>query len=83
MRSERPVKPSQIQLGRARPFRLGVLDVQPATRQVIRGDRRETIEPRVMQVLVALVQANGAVVTRDALSAAYTCGSRDSLGSAW
>jgi len=70
VRFERSVKPSRIQLGSAPSFRLGALEVEPATRQVIRCDRSETIEPRVMQVLVALVQANGAVVTRDELSAA-------------
>jgi TolB-like protein len=63
----RSMDPSQIQLGRSPSFRLGVLDVKPTTRQVTRGDRSKTIEPRVMQVLVALAQANGAVVTRDDL----------------
>jgi len=63
----RSVTPHQIQLGRAPAFRLGALDVEPAMRQVVRGDRSETIEPRVMQVLVALAQAGGAVVTRDQL----------------
>lgn len=68
---ERSVEPYRIELGRAQPFRLGALDVKPATRQVVRGNRSETIEPRVMQVLVALAQAQGAVVSRDVLIA--TC----------
>jgi DNA-binding winged helix-turn-helix (wHTH) protein/tetratricopeptide (TPR) repeat protein len=57
-----------INLAHVAPFRLGALEVQPATRQLIRGDRSDTLEPRVMQVLVALAQADGAVVTRDELT---------------
>jgi len=57
-----------INLARVTPFRLGAIEVHPATRQLIRGARSETLEPRVMQVLVALAQANGAVVTRDDLT---------------
>ncbi len=56
-----------INLARLVPFRLGVLEVAPATRQIRRGARSETVEPRVMQVLVALRQAGGAVVTREDL----------------
>lgn len=56
-----------INLARTLPFRLGELEVSPATRQLKRGARNETLEPRVMQVLVALAQAHGAVVTRDDL----------------
>ena len=60
---------SAINLARAASFRLGDLDVRPATRQVIRGGVSETLEPRVMQVLVALVEARGDVVSRDDLIA--------------
>ena len=56
-----------IRLADVAPFRLGDLRVQPATRQLFRGDSSEVLEPRVMQVLVALAQANGAVITRDEL----------------
>ena len=53
-----------IDLARAEPFRLGALEVDPPRRRVSTG---ETLEPRVMQVLVALARANGAVVSRDEL----------------
>jgi tetratricopeptide (TPR) repeat protein len=59
--------PGQVVLARELPFNLGSLKVIPAIREVICGDRRETLEPRVMQVLVALARAKGAVVTRDEL----------------
>lgn len=55
---------STIDLARAAPFRLGVLEVDPPRRRVSTG---ETLEPRVMQVLVALARAKGAVVSRDEL----------------
>src|SRR5690348_10658447 len=56
-----------IRLADVGPFRLGELRVQPATRQLFRGDSTEVLEPRVMQVLVALAQADGAVISRDEL----------------
>lgn len=58
--------PGRVELAHEPPFRLGVLDVEPATRQLKSGDRSETIEPRVMQVLVALFRA-GSIVTREEL----------------
>lgn len=58
-----------ISLAHIAPFRLGAVEVSPATLQLTRGETRETLEPRVMQVLVALWQAKGAVVTRDELIA--------------
>jgi DNA-binding winged helix-turn-helix (wHTH) protein/tetratricopeptide (TPR) repeat protein len=46
-------------------FAVGGLRVIPALRTVERVDgRREVLEPRVMQVLVALVSAGGAVLSR-------------------
>jgi TolB-like protein/DNA-binding winged helix-turn-helix (wHTH) protein/Flp pilus assembly protein TadD len=60
--------PGQIDLARASPFRLGPLVVEPGLRQVIgSGGASETIEPRVMQVLVVLAMANGGIVSRDDL----------------
>ena len=56
----------QIDLARAAPFRLGPLTVEPALRQVT-AVTSETLEPRVMQVLVALVRAEGGIVSRDDL----------------
>lgn len=56
-----------IRLAHVAPFRLGAIGVHPPTRQVVRDGRSETLEPRVMQVLVALAQAQGAILTRDEL----------------
>jgi DNA-binding winged helix-turn-helix (wHTH) protein/tetratricopeptide (TPR) repeat protein len=56
-----------INLAHEPPFRLGEIEIHPATRQIVRGDRRETLQPRIMQVLVALAQADGAILTRDEL----------------
>ncbi len=48
---------------------LGAIQLDPPLLQAVNGDRSETLEPRVMQVLVALVQAEGRIVTRDELIA--------------
>ena len=59
----------RIDLAHAAPFRLGSLDVRPALRQLVRDDgAEEVVEPRVMQVLVALARANGAILSRDDLT---------------
>jgi len=59
--------PGQVVLAHELPFTIGALSANPATRQVVNGERQETLEPRVMQVLIALACANGAVVTRSEL----------------
>lgn len=47
---------------------MGALRIFPATRQAVAPDgKAELLEPRVMQVLVALARAKGEVVGRDAL----------------
>lgn len=48
-------------------FSIGPVEVHPATRTVSRGGADEIVEPRVMQVLVALAAARGGVVARDDL----------------
>ena len=58
-----------IQLARERPFRLGAVEVRPAKREIVGPQSREVLEPRVMQVLVALARAGGEIVTRDDLTA--------------
>jgi len=59
-----------IRLARVSPFQLGTVSVEPGTRQIIRSDgARETLEPRVMQVLVALAEAQGRILGRDDLIA--------------
>jgi DNA-binding winged helix-turn-helix (wHTH) protein len=59
----------RVELARTAAFALGLLRVVPAAREVERDGVRETLEPRVMQVLVALAQAGGEVVGRDELIA--------------
>ena len=56
-----------IDLAREAAFALGAFEVRPATREVIVGGVPEDLEPRVMQVLVALARRRGAVVSRDEL----------------
>jgi DNA-binding winged helix-turn-helix (wHTH) protein/tetratricopeptide (TPR) repeat protein len=56
-----------VVLAHEAPFRLGEMDVLPATRSVSANGHQEIVEPRVMQVLVALAKADGAVLSRDDL----------------
>src|SRR5687767_8387065 len=56
-----------IDLAHEPPMSIGDLELFPPTHEVRRGAQREIIEPRVMQVLIALAQADGAVLTRDEL----------------
>ena len=60
--------PGRVELAHEPDFAVGALRVSPSTRQVECGPLRETIEPRVMQVLVSLARANGQLVTRDELT---------------
>ncbi|NML06936.1 winged helix-turn-helix domain-containing protein [Sphingomonas sp. G-3-2-10] len=56
-------------MGEARELRLGGVRALPSLRTLKRDDgAEEVIEPRVMQVLVALAEAGGAVVTREMLT---------------
>ncbi|RYY10241.1 MAG: hypothetical protein EON55_16755, partial [Alphaproteobacteria bacterium] len=57
----------KISLSRAAAFSLGPMLVEPSIRQVTGPRGAETIEPRVLQVLVALVAAHGSTVNRDEL----------------
>jgi adenylate cyclase len=57
-----------IDLARERAFRMGPLEINPAQRRVAHDDSREDLlEPRVMQVLVALAKAGGRIISRDEL----------------
>ena len=59
---------SVISLAEEPAFSLGDLTVRPALRQVVCADGSEHIlEPRVMQVLVALAKAQAGIVSRDKL----------------
>ena len=57
----------RVVLAEAEPLGLGSATLRPATRELLWGDERIILEPRVVQTLVALAQANGEVVSRDAL----------------
>jgi len=60
---------SPINLVEEADFLLGAARVSPSRLEVSRAGLHETLEPRIMQVLVALYQANGKVVSRDELIA--------------
>jgi DNA-binding winged helix-turn-helix (wHTH) protein len=63
-----------IDLPREPDFQLGGLRVRPAVREIAGPAGAETLEPRVMEVLVALARADGEAVSRDALIAACWSG---------
>jgi DNA-binding winged helix-turn-helix (wHTH) protein/tetratricopeptide (TPR) repeat protein len=56
-----------IILAHEAPFRLGTAEFRPATREVVWAGESAIVEPRVMQVLVALNRAGGSVVSKDDL----------------
>lgn len=58
---------SPVNLAQEPPFRLGPLEIFPATLEIIRDGEKVVVEPRVMQVLTALAHASGSVVARDEL----------------
>ena len=58
----------RIDLATTAPFRIGALHIEPALRQVSTAETDpETLEPRVMLVLVALARTRGTIVSRDQL----------------
>lgn len=59
--------PGRVVLAHEPPFKIGKLRVFPAVLQLEFDGARETLEPRVMQVLVVLARAQGSIVTRDEL----------------
>ena len=61
--------PSAVDLAREADFQLGSLAVRPSRRELVAGAERSILEPRVMQVLVALARRAGDVVSRDELIA--------------
>lgn len=56
-----------VDLARERAFALGGLAVSPSTREVRFDAGLEILQPRIMQVLVALARRRGEVVSRDDL----------------
>jgi DNA-binding winged helix-turn-helix (wHTH) protein/tetratricopeptide (TPR) repeat protein len=61
--------PERIVLAHEQPFRIGDAEFRPATREVLHRGEASVIEPRVMQLLVALRRADGSVVSKDDLVA--------------
>ena len=59
----------EIVLAKEPDFRLGGLQVCPSTRRVSADGTVEVLQPRIMQVLVALAGRRGEVVSRDELMA--------------
>jgi TolB-like protein len=60
--------PLRIDLAHEQPLQLGPIWIEPSLRRLARSDgREEIVEPRVMQVLVALARSPGRILTRDDL----------------
>jgi adenylate cyclase len=59
------IRQDRIDLAHVGEFALDQIRVRPALCEVVAGDRSIRVQPRVMQVLVAMAQADGEVVSRD------------------
>lgn len=59
--------PGEIHLADEPELVAGTMIVRPATLEILFDGRRETIEAKMMQVLVALARERGQVVSRDSL----------------
>ena len=62
-----PVDPDRIHLSREADFQLGALTVRPSRREVAGLGECHLLQPRVMQVLVALACPSSEVVSQDEL----------------
>jgi DNA-binding winged helix-turn-helix (wHTH) protein/Flp pilus assembly protein TadD len=58
---------SPIVLAHEPPFAIGEAEIRPATREIVHDGAAGIVEPRVMQMLVALHRADGGVVGKDDL----------------
>jgi TolB-like protein/DNA-binding winged helix-turn-helix (wHTH) protein len=59
-----------VVLAREPSRRVGPLEIRPPLRMIAHADgRTEILDPKAMQVLVALLRADGAILTRDDLNA--------------
>ena len=65
-----PSTGSRVRLGQHTDFNLSGLRVRPARREVTFDGETRILEPRVMQVLVALAERRPAVISRDELAQA-------------
>jgi DNA-binding winged helix-turn-helix (wHTH) protein len=61
------IRVERIDLARSPDFVFESIAMRPSSREIERAGKREVLEPRVMQVLVALLEARGAVVSRQEL----------------
>jgi DNA-binding winged-HTH domains len=61
---------ARIDLFHEAPLRLGAVAFYPARRELICGEAREILEPRVAQVLTLLARHRGEIVTREEMIAA-------------
>ncbi len=61
--------PMRVNLASESPFFLGAMEVCPVAREVVLDGKPQALQPRVMQVLVALARRQGEVVSRDELVA--------------
>src|SRR5690348_2321281 len=61
------IPPSRIDLAREADFTIGALRVRPSRREVEGGSVRQSVQRRVMQVLVALAQSANQVVSQHEL----------------
>jgi DNA-binding winged helix-turn-helix (wHTH) protein len=66
-RPDAPAPEANVDLAREADFRLGALLIRPSRRELVMHGRRVRLEPRVMQVLVALARAKGGVVSHGQL----------------
>ena len=55
---------SPVVLAREQPFSIGRAEFRPATREVVFAGQSAVIEPRVMQLLVALRRAGGGLISK-------------------
>jgi TolB-like protein len=68
LRRDSDSRGGRIRLADEGRLRLGALTIEPALRRVAHDDGgAEVVEPRVMQVLVALTRADGRILSRDEL----------------
>ena len=66
--TEPAAPPRRVVLAHEPTVRLGALTIAPALRQIVHADGRDAIiEPKVMEVLVVLLRADGGILTRDEL----------------
>jgi DNA-binding winged helix-turn-helix (wHTH) protein/Flp pilus assembly protein TadD len=70
--------PGEIHLADEGELVVGRMIVRPATLEILIDGRHETIEPRMMQLLVALARTGGQVVSRDSL--VLSCWSGRAIG---